>query len=366
MSDASAIATPPPAPVLAEAAPPPRPAASAPAIRWYRTPIEREAMKQVLKKSDLLAALQTGGFLATITATGATVICAYAAGLWWAILPLLFLHGMVMSFLINGVHELRHETVFTNRRVNRFFAALLAFPGWINHHHFAESHGRHHRYTMHPPADLEVTLPVTIRWRDFWRQGFCNLSWPAWSVQGTWNTARGRFDGDWNRAIFPESDPGKRRPVVRWAWTLLIGHGVILAVSLAMHWWIVPLVVSFAPIFGAWLFWLCNNTQHVGLQDNVADARLCCRTIVINPIARFLYWHMNFHTEHHMFAAAPCYRLGKLHRLMRDDLPPCPVGLVATWTHIMEVMRKQAADASYRHVASLPAARAVAVAAPTT
>jgi len=22
-----------------------------------------------------------------------------------------------------------------------------------------------------------------------------------------------------------------------------------------------------------------------------------------NPIARFLYWHMNFHTEHHMFAA---------------------------------------------------------------
>jgi fatty acid desaturase len=160
--------------------------------------------------------------------------------------------------------------------------------------------------------------------------------------------------------MFPAAEPEPRRPIVRWARFLLAGHATILAVSLWMHWWVLPLVVSFAPLFGGWLFWLCNNTQHVGLQDNVPDARLCCRTIIINPIARFLYWHMNFHTEHHMFAAVPCYRLGELHRLMKDDLPPCPVGLRATWTHIMGLMRRQAADPTFRYVAPLPPAKAAA------
>lgn len=44
--------------------------------------------------------------------------------------------------------------------------------------------------------------------------------------------------------------------------------------------------------------------QHAGLSDNVPDFRLCCRTMILNPFFRFLYWHMNYHTEHHMYAAA--------------------------------------------------------------
>ncbi|MBA2481974.1 MAG: fatty acid desaturase [Planctomycetes bacterium] len=358
---ASATATPPASSALAEpcTVPTPAPLATAPVIRWYRTPIERDAMKSVLARSDVLASLQTGGHLAVMGATGGATIWAYAAGLWWAILPLLFVHGMVTHFLINAVHELGHETVFTKRSVNRFFAGLFAFFGWINHHHFAESHGRHHRYTLHPPADLEVTLPVTIGWASFWRNGFINTAHPVWVVKHTWDTARGRFDGAWNDIMFAQ-DPERKRPIVTWARFLLVGHGVILVTSLAMQWWIVPLVVSFSQIFGGWLFWLCNNTQHVGLVDNVADARLCCRTIVINPIARFLYWHMNFHTEHHMFAAVPCYRLGQLHRLVRHDFPPCPRGLVATWTQIMAIMRTQAQDPGFRHHVALPAAGAAA------
>jgi fatty acid desaturase len=357
MPDA-ATATPPAAPTLGAEAPA-APAVPDPKIRWYRSPIEREDMKRVLSRSDLLATLQTGGYLLTILATGAATIWAYALGLWWAVLPLLFLHGTVCAFLINAVHELGHETVFRSRKLNRLFAGLFAFPGWINHLHFAESHGRHHRYTLHRPADLEVTLPITLRFRDFWRYGFFNPGQPVWSVKWAWQVARGRLEGEWNQILFAEH-PEARGPVVRWARFLLLGHAAILIASLAMHWWIVPLVVSFPQIFGGGLQWLCNNTQHVGLVDNVPDARLCCRTIIINPVSRFLYWHMNFHTEHHMFAAVPCYRLGELHRLMKDDLPPCPVGLRATWTHILDVMAKQAADPTYRYLAPLPAARTAA------
>jgi fatty acid desaturase len=71
------------------------------------------------------------------------------------------------------------------------------------------------------------------------------------------------------------------------------------------------------------------TTRHVGLLDNVSDFRLSTRTIILNPLLRFLYWHMNFPIEHHKYAAVPCYRLGTLHRLIRHDLPPSPRGLPA-------------------------------------
>jgi len=335
---------------------------AAPAIRWYRSPIEREALRQVMQKSNWLAAAQTGGYLAVILSTAAATIWAGLHGPWWSVPPLLFLHGMVMSFLINAVHELGHETVFTNRRVNRFFAAVFAFPAWINHHHFAASHGRHHRYTLHPPHDLEVTLPITITRREFWSGAFVNLGLITGSVKNAWRLARGRFAGPWEAVLFPTPDHEDTRATIRWGRILLVGHLAILVGSIALQLWIVPVVVSFGHCFGGWLWWLCNSTQHVGLEQDVPDARRCCRTFLLNPVVRFLYWHMNYHTEHHMFAAVPCYRLGRLHRLMRDDLPPCPDGLVATWRHIGEIMRRQAADPTYCYVPPLPTRPAPALA----
>ena len=334
----------------------PRVPAAVPVIRWYRCPIAREDMKQVLSRSDLCATLQTFGYLATITATGAATIWASMSHRWWwAALPLLFVHGTCMNFLINAVHELGHETVFTSRRLNRFMAGVFAFPGWINHLHFAESHGRHHRYTLHAPADLEVTLPITVRWSDFWKCAFLNTGWLRWTVQSAVQTARGTLPGDWNKIMFPEEEPEKRRPLMRWARFLIAGHLAVLALSLYMHWWMVPLVVSVAPMFGSWLHWLCNNTQHVGMVEEVPDARLCCRTFLVAAPVQFLYWHMNYHVEHHMFAAVPCYRLGRLNRLMRADCPPAPDGLRATWREIMAIMRLQAEDTSYRQQVPLPA-----------
>ncbi|MGY8902743.1 MAG: fatty acid desaturase, partial [Flavobacteriales bacterium] len=32
----------------------------------------------------------------------------------------------------------------------------------------------------------------------------------------------------------------------------------------------------------------------------------------------FLYWHMNWHTEHHLYAGVPCYNLKKLHQAVKD------------------------------------------------
>ena len=94
------------------------------------------------------------------------------------------------------------------------------------------------------------------------------------------------------------------------------------------------MLITLAPFYGGWLLYLCNNTQHVGLQDYVPDFRLCTRTIRLHPFVQFLYWHMNFHTEHHMYAAVPCYHLGKLHRAIAHDLP---IGITFDLTAIQYV-----------------------------
>ncbi len=325
-----------------------------PVIQWYRTPIPAPEMKALHQRSDLKGFIQTGGYLAILAATGATAFYSSRHWAWWITLSAVFLHGTVTAFLMNGVHELGHGTVFKTKRLNRFFADLLAFLGWINHEKFEASHTMHHRYTLHPPDDLEVVLPIRLMVRHFFLNCFISplLAWNT--LRDTFRIARGKFQGDWEMALYPESLPEKRIPTIRWTRILILGHGVIAATSLCLGWWIVPVIVTAAPFYGGWLFFLCNNTQHIGLQDNVPDFRLCCRTFTLNPLVRFLYWQMNYHTEHHMYAAVPCYNLGKLHALIRHDLPPCPDGLLAVWKEIAEIQRKQETDPDYQHHAAIP------------
>lgn len=61
----------------------------------------------------------------------------------------------------------------------------------------------------------------------------------------------------------------------------------------------------------------------------------------MNPAVRFLYWQMNYHIEHHMYAAVPCYNLGRLHELIRYDLPPTPKGLIGVWKEISAALAAQ-------------------------
>jgi len=175
----------------------------------------------------------------------------------------------------------------------------------------------------------------------------------------TLRIARGRFEGPWELTLFPETDPAKRRGPVAWARTLLVGHALLILLALSLKLWMLPVLITFAPFYGGWLFFLCNNTQHVGLQDNVTDFRLCCRTFLPNPFVRFLYWQMNYHTEHHMYVGVPCYHLGKLHRLVEEDLPPSPRGLLATWREIGAILKSQAADPTYQYVPACPSPKGV-------
>lgn len=329
-------------------------------IRWYRTPIDKELLRQLSTRSDLRGAVQTLGYLCIYAATAGASLYSFGHIGWWVTALLTFLHGMVAAFMINGVHELGHGTVFRTKRLNEWFCGLLAFLGWINHRMFAASHSRHHAYTLHPPDDLEVVLPVKLAVKHFFLWGFVNPLGLWHALRDTLRIARGRMKGQWELTLFPEGDWEKRRGPMNWARLLLAGHAGIVVLSVVLGflvssvWWYVPVVVTLAPFYGGWLFFLCNNTQHIGLADNVPDFRLCCRTFTLNPVLRVLYWQMNFHTEHHMYPTVPCYHLPRLHAAVKSDLPPCPRGLLQTWREIAAILEKQKADPKYQYVAIIP------------
>jgi fatty acid desaturase len=329
-------------------------------ISWYRTPLDGEVMKRLHERSDFMGALQTLGYLGVIVATAGAALYSFSRWPWYVTVLLVFAHGTVFAFQINAVHELGHNTVFKTRWLNEVFVRLFAFLGWIHFKVFDASHTRHHRYTLHPPDDLEVVLPEKFLLRHFLKRGFVNIERMRIVAKEVVRLARGEFQGKWELFLFPESEPAKRRGVVNWARTLLIGHGLILALSVALgltiarEFLLVPMLSTFGTFYGQWLFFSCNSTQHIGLQDNVPDFRLCCRTFTLNPFVRLLYWQMNYHIEHHMYAAVPCYKLGQLHRLIEHDLPPSPRGIIATWKEIAAIQKRQKQDPDYQYVAPLP------------
>lgn len=323
-------------------------------VIWYRTKLDRATMDRLNAKSDVKGFIQTLGHLGLWMLLGGLALYGVGRWPWWLVAMLVFLYGMMASFAPNAIHEFVHKSVFKTQIFNRFFVGIYSFLNWNNHEHFYRSHVRHHQFTLHPPDDLEVVLPLRILVRDFFLTGFLHLRGMQYPIKNTFRLARGKLQGDWEHILFPADKPELFRPIKNWARFLLIGHGFVLLVSLYFGWYLVPVLVSLSPMYGSWLFFLCNNTQHIGLQDNVNDFRLCCRTFTTNPLVQFLYWHMNFHIEHHMYAAVPCYNLAALHKAILHDLPPCPHGLIATWKEIAMIQHKQARDPSYQHVVVLP------------
>jgi fatty acid desaturase len=327
-------------------------------IGWYKCPISREELAALNQRSDWKGLLQTLGYLGLLALIGAAAW--YAAGRVPLVLLLLilFVHGTFFAFLLNAFHEFCHQTVFKTKALNTVFLQITSFLSMSNPVMFWASHQEHHKYTLHPPDDLEVVLPQKLTVESFLRSAVVNPWDLYYRLKLVTRLCFGKVDGQWEEILFPEGAVAQRRDLFNWARIILVGHLLIVVVSLYYGLWMLPVVVTLAPFYGGWLQYLCNNTQHAGLQDNVPDFRLCTRTFILNPFVRFLYWHMNYHIEHHMFAAVPCYNLEKLHATIASDLPHCPVGLLNTWREIIPIIKQQQADPLYQFVVELPAPRA--------
>lgn len=322
-------------------------------IRWYRTPIEKETLRGLARRSDWSGFLQVVPHLLLVVISGGAAFTAAAWLPWWTLIPILFVHGSLCAFLANGFHELTHGTVFKTRALNAVFLRIYSFLTWNSHVMYKASHTRHHLFTLHPPYDLEVVLPMRLTLAGFLGSAVIDPLGFFGSVSAMVRHALGRLDGEWENDLFPESDPAQRRRLFTWARSTLLGHALIIAFSAVTGLWLVAALTSGAIFYGRWVFFLNTYSQHTGLQDNVPDFRLCTRTVHHNPVLQYLYFHMNFHTEHHMFASVPCYNLERLRREIDRDMPASS-NMLGAWWEIIAILKRQRKDPRYQLAYNLP------------
>ncbi len=340
-------------------------------VRWYRSPVEPALLRELMRRSDWRGGLHSVGHLLLWAATGALTWLLFAAELWPLFAAALMAHGVVGSFFKGAaIHELGHGTVFRTKWLNGLFTRVFCLFGFVNIYDFKVSHSYHHRYTLHPEGDREVVLPQNPTYRFLYLLQLCTVNITGgYQSAGLWPVLRlhvitaldrypaatgagGDWDGEWMRAIYRDA-PAMRRRAVWAARFILLSLAAAIAVPIALGVPILALLLTAHLAIGHWLRWLVGGPMHAGLRDNVPDFRLCVRSNTLDPISEFLYWGMNWHTEHHMYAGVPCYNLARLYRVIRDDMP-APRTLLGSWREILAIWKRQQEDPGYQYDTLLP------------
>ena len=163
------------------------------------------------------------------------------------------------------------------------------------------------------------------------------------------------YFSNWDVHLFDDA-PLVRQHSVRWARLVLGFHTGVMIFALLIGQPILFFIISLHHFIGNWLWYFVGAPMHCGLRSDVPDFRKCVRTITLDPISEFLYWHMNWHLEHHMFAAVPCYNLPKLHQVVADDMPK-PRTMLGAWKEMRETYRKQMEHPTYEFDTPVPVSK---------
>ncbi|MEP9390238.1 fatty acid desaturase family protein [Mesorhizobium sp. KR9-304] len=284
------------------------------AAQWYHTDIPRKQMKELMQRSDGPAIRDTIVWLAVLILSAAGGIWFW--GTWWCV-PFFFVYGTLYgSSGDSRWHEAGHGTAFRTRWMNDVVYQVASFMIMRNPVTWRWSHARHHTDTvivgrdpeiavMRPPDLLRVILNF-VGILDVWHFMSDMLRNAAGNVSAA------------EKSFIPVQEWPK---VVRAARVHLAIYVATVALALWMGSWLPLMIVGLPRMYGAWHGILTGLLQHGGLADNVTDHRLNSRTVLMNPISRFIYWNMNYHVEHHMFPMVPYHALPKLHELIKHDLP---------------------------------------------
>ena len=344
-------------------------------VKWYRSPIDPGLLRQLMKRSDLQGWWQALGVIGYLTGTALLTWHFFAQQQWALFAVSLFAYGTYSCFLGAASHELDHGTVFRTKALNRFFLRLFSLITFFNPDDYALSHTYHHRYTLHPDGDREVVLPQSAAVRVlFFVQLFCvNLTGgPGCDgliprVRDTVNAALGKpvakdAAGDteplapgaheWIAALY-EAHPEERIKSVRWARKILLFHAAVIAVAIVFQLWLLPVFITLSRFLMNWWRLFVFLPMHCGLRDNVADFRKCTRSIWLDPVSSFMYWRMNWHLEHHMYAGVPCYNLRKLRTAIEFDLPVAK-NAIAAFRELRATWKRQQTEPGYQYDTPLP------------
>lgn len=318
------------------------------AAEWYHSDVPRKEMKALMQRTNHPAIRDT------VILFGAMILFAgLGIALWpslWSA-PFWLAYGVLYgSAMDSRWHECSHGTAFRTPWMNDALYAIASFCMVRNPVTWRWSHARHHTDTIIVGRDPEIAImrpPVFLKLMGNFLGIFDAIH--GWGRM-LYNAFVGltREEATW----IPESEQPK---VVRVARIWVAIHVAVIGLALWMG-SILPLMVIGLPrLYGAWHHVMTGLLQHGGLADNVTDHRLNSRTVLMNPISRFIYWNMNYHVEHHMFPMVPYHRLPDLHARIRHDLPAPSPSIAAAFAEMWPALKRQLQNEDYFLKRALPA-----------
>jgi fatty acid desaturase len=307
---------------------------------WYKTPVDRKLMKELMKRSDGPALRDTALWLGLLVGSGALLVATW--GTWWA-LPVFIVYSVLYGSASDARwHEMGHGTAFKTSWMNDVVYEIASFMQFRNSVMWRYSHARHHTDTYIVGRDPEIGFmrpPQLI----LMILGILGITTLPYVMSAFWRQARGKFTPD-------EADyvPEAIRP--RAIFVARVNVAIYAAVVLAcvLTWSLLPaFLIGLPRVFGVWMLVVYGLPQHAGLDEDVLDHRLNSRTVLMSWPLRFLYMNMNYHVEHHMYPMVPFYNLPRLHEAVKHDMPAPNPNLWHAWKEIVPALIRQVREPGY-------------------
>ena len=302
--------------------------------KWYQTPVDRLIMKKLLARQNSRPLLDILVYYVIMFASAWAAVLLTPS---WFSIPFWLIYGVLYTSGSDARwHECGHGTAFKSAWLNRIVYHLACFMIIRNPVTWKWSHARHHTDTLLVGRDAEIALmmpPAAARL-------LLNLFGIPDAIDSLRRMAGhviGRLQPD--EALYVPEQVRKRAFAVARIWLCIYIATGLAAFTMQS---IIPFLLIGGPrIYGAWHFNMTGFLQHGGMRDNVTDHRLNTRTVMMNPLSRFIYLNMNYHIEHHMFPLVPYYNLPNLHEVIKDDLPPPNSSIFSAYAEMLPVIWKQ-------------------------
>ncbi len=265
--------------------------------------LSAEQLAALCQRSNAKGLARLAAHLLLLLATG--------YGLWrsqdmgW-VCGTLFLHGTVLVFLFAPAHETAHRTAFKSRWLNIVVSHCCGFLLVLPAQGFRLFHLAHHRHTQIPGLDpeLEASKPTSLM-----HYGWLMSGLPYW-----WGQWRALFRHASNRISEPYIHRQEQRALAWEARAYLAVYTALMLSALSapaiaywllLFWWL-PAVVCMPMLR---MFLLAEHTGCAQVPDMLRNSR----TTLSNPLIRWLCWNMNYHAEHHAYAAIAFFALPEAH-----------------------------------------------------
>ena len=319
--------------------------------KWHRCIVDKAEFKKLCEKSDWEGFKHIFIFFGCLFFVG--YLAYYTWGTWWSLLFFL-IYGNIYACSDSIWHETGHKTAFKSKFWNNFFYQIASYMDNFEPIRWRWSHFKHHGHTaFDDPHDFEIAIrkPTDLFLFFSYFIPFAQMLIFHKSLQfETIKHALGI-----TTPVMEQCIPEKERLRCRNSARIHVGIWVTtIIVSIIYQTWLPVLFIVLPGIYGKALIASFGLMQHTGLQENVKDHRYSTRTVYLNPVFSFLYWHMEYHIEHHMFPTVPSYNLSKLHNMIKDQLPPANKGLLGAYKEILPAIFKQAKNPDYKITLSVP------------